>query len=154
MFKTKVKNIFTLFGLLFCLSLLCCACKGEDVDVEKIKYVDTNEIVLVVGERYAPQIEVVPSYASNKDYYFEMGVNSGILEIKDKTIVALKEGNAQLKVVSCDNSNINDVISIKVISSPITLSNPQNLKFDGTKFSFDSVDNASGYVIDVNGKNI
>lgn len=154
MLKTKVKSFLVILSVMFCTCLFLTACKDENVKVERVKFLNSSEITLVVGESLTPEVEVAPSYASNKEYHFEIGVNSGVLEINEKEIKALKEGVAQLKVVSDENQYINDVISVKVIASPTTLSSPQNLTFDGTKFSFNSVSDANGYILNVNGRDI
>lgn len=154
MLKTKVKSFLVALSVMFCACIFLTACKDENVKVERVKFLNSSEITLVVGESLTPEVEVGPSYASNKEYHFEIGVNSGVLEINEKEIKAVKEGVAQLKVVSDENQYINDVISVKVIASPTNLSNPQNLTFDGTKFSFNSVNDANGYILNVNGREI
>lgn len=154
MLRTKVKRLMMILSIFVCASFFFVGCKDDNVKVERIKFVDEVEINLLVGDSITPEVEVAPSFASNKEYSFELGVNSGVLEIQGKTIIAVKEGTAQLKVVSNENKYINDVISIKVMSAPITLSSPNNLTFDGDRFSFNAVNDAKGYILEINGNEI
>lgn len=140
-----VKRIIAVLGLVFLSSLVFVACKETEYETTSITFRETEKIVMVVGDEYTPSINVLPSYASNKGYHFEVMGNSTILRVESKKIVALKEGTAQLKVVADANEYLNDVISVKILREPIKLDTPTALRFDGQLISFAPVENATSY---------
>lgn len=154
MFMSGVKKLFVILGLVLMSSLAFVGCKEESYSVNSIAYNENEKIVMVVGATYQPGVTVLPSYASNKGYHFEIDANSGVIAIKGKSIVAMKEGVAQLKLVADDNENLNDAITVEVLASPIKLDAPTNLKFEGDSFSFSPVNNATSYILDINGTQI
>lgn len=149
MFK-GVKKILVALGLVVLSSLVFVSCDNKEYETTSIAFKETEKIVLVVGDEYTPSINVLPSYASNKGYHFEVMGNSTILRVESKKIVALKEGVAQLKVVADANEYLNDVIAVKVLREPIKLDTPSALRFDGQLISFAPVENAMSYNLFVN----
>ncbi|MBQ8430926.1 MAG: carboxypeptidase regulatory-like domain-containing protein, partial [Clostridia bacterium] len=126
-------------------------CDEKKVEVNSISFKETESITMIVGQEYEPNVSVLPSYADNRNYYFEIGSNPDVLKISNKKITAMKSGVCQLKVVSQDNDYLTDMISIKVLDEAVQLSAPQNLVFYDNAFSFDPVKNAESYTILVNG---
>lgn len=149
-----VKRIIAVLGLVLLSSLVFVACDDQDYETTSISFRETEKIVMVVGDEYSPIINVLPSYASNKGYHFEVMGNSTILRVESKKIVALKEGVAQLKVIADANEYLNDVISVNVLREPIKLDTPTALRFDGELISFAPVENATSYNLFVNNEKI
>lgn len=153
MIRTKAKNL--LLGIML---LLACfvffACKEETrVEVESIGFTEQS-IQLLVGEQYSPIVKVLPSYATSRSYTL---ISSDVtaLSIEGGTITALKPSlDVKLKVISDENENINDVISVNIYSEAVELDVPSELNFDGNKFTFVGKDNANSYVLNVNGQEI
>lgn len=153
MIRTKAKSLLLSFMLvLACFTFF--ACKEETkIEVESIAFKETS-ISLLVGQEYAPEIKILPSYASDRSYKL-ISDDITALEINGGTIKALKAAvDVKLKVVSNDNDSINDVITVDIYNEPIQLNAPTSLAFDGGKFTFVKTDNASSYVLSVNGTEI
>ncbi len=152
MFK-GVKKFLIVLGLVISSSLFFVACESEKYDVETIAFRE-EKIVMIVGQEYTPSVSVLPSYASNKGYHFDVMGNLDVLKIDGKVLTALKEGNVQLKVVSDNNEYLEDVVSVSVLPNPIKLETPTSLRFDGELISFSPVENATNYNLYVNGTKI
>ena len=152
MFYKGIKRFFVLVGVFVLASVVFAGCKDDKTTkLTSIGFKETEAITLVLGNTYQPQVVLTPSYADNLDYYFETSSNSNVITIINKSIKAVGEGVAQLKVVSAENSNLNDIISVKVIPETIKLSAPKNLTFNGSSYSFDYQTMAEKYIVNVNG---
>lgn len=152
MFK-GVRKFLMVLGLVISSSLFFVACDGEKYDVETIAFRE-EKIVMVVGQEYTPSVSVLPSYASNKGYHFDVMGNLDVIKIDGKVLTATKEGNVQLKVVADSNEYLEDVVSVQVLPNPLKLETPSSLRFDGEMISFSPVENATSYNLYVNGAKI
>ncbi|MFQ6724089.1 MAG: hypothetical protein ACLRFE_01970 [Clostridia bacterium] len=153
MIRTKAKNIL-LSIMLLCACCVFFACKKEDgIKVDKIEFVEQS-ISLLVGESYEPEIKILPSYATSRSYTL-ISMDATALDVEGGKITALKAGlDIKLKVVSTENENVNDVISVFIYNEATELETPTDLRFDGNKLTFDAKDNANSYTLKVNGKEI
>ena len=148
MIRTKAKGLL----LSFMLIVACCvffACKQETkVQVDSI-YFTEQEISLLVGEEYSPTIKILPSYSTNRGYTL-ISNDVTALKVEGGTITALKAGmDIKLKVVSDDNQNANDVISVNIYEEATQLEAPTGLNFNGSKFTFVGKDNANSYILKI-----
>ena len=149
----KVKNVLLSIVLVLA-SCVFFACKEpSNINVESIAFTEQS-ISLLVGEEYTPEIKVLPSYATVRSYSL-MSNDVTALKVKGGTITALKPAlGVKLKVVSEENKNINDVISINIYSEATELDVPTELKFDGERVVFVGKDNANAYMLKINGTEI
>lgn len=152
MFK-GVRKFLIVLGLVISSSLFFVACESEKYDVETIAFKE-DKIVMIVGQEYTPSVSVLPSYASNKGYHFDVMGNLDVLKIDGKVLTALKEGSVQLKVVADNNEYLEDVVTVSVLPNPLKLETPSSLRFDGELISFSPVENATSYNLYVNGTKI
>lgn len=153
MIRTKAKSLF--LGIMLVFASLCLfACKEKPtVGVESITFAEQS-ISLLVGDEYSPDIKVLPSYATNKSYTL-ISNDITALKVDGGTITAIKSAlGVKLKVVSNDNNNLNDVISINIYDEAVELQTPTALSFDGNKLTFAGKDNANAYTLNVNGQEI
>lgn len=154
MFKKKAKRILLGFVLVLT-SVFCFACKDKQktVALETIKFND-EVIELLVGESYTPDVTILPTDASKRSYKL-VSEDISVLSVNGGTITALKPAlGVQLKVVSDENSLINDMISVNIYAQPVNLSAPKNFVFNGNKFSFNEVKGADSYLLKVGNKEI
>lgn len=148
----KIKGIL-LSAILILSGLILFACKDTNVSVDSISFTEQT-IELLVGEEYSPQIKILPSYATNRSYTL-ISEDETALSVEGGTIKAIKAGvGIKLKVVSNGNAKFNDIISVNIYNEAEELNCPKNLTFDGNKFYFDAVDNASTYILNIDGKQI
>ncbi|MBO5910169.1 MAG: hypothetical protein J6Q15_01530, partial [Clostridia bacterium] len=153
MMRTKAKGL--LVGVM--LLIACCvffACKEQTkIKVDSIAFTEQS-ISLLVGEEYTPKVKVLPSYATSRSYTL-ISNDTTALAIEGGTITALKAAmGVKLKVVSDEDENINDILSVNIYNEATELETPTELMFDGTKFTFVGKDNVNNYVLKVNGKEI
>ena len=142
MIRIKAKNLLLSIALvMMCFCFF--ACKETKVEVESISFTEQS-ISMLVGEEYSPDIKILPSYATDRSYTL-ISDNVAALKVEGGTITALKavEGGVKLKVVSKENSNINDIITVNIYTEAINLKAPTNLAFDGDKLSFESENDIS-----------
>lgn len=152
MIRVKAKNLL-LYIMIAMASLCLFACKDAKIEVESIGFTEQS-INLLVGEEYSPQIKILPSYATDRSYTL-VSEDVTVLRVEGGTIIALKAGmGINLKVTSNENPNINDMISVNVYNEAQELNVPNNLTFDGDRFLFDAVDNASSYCLKINDQEI
>ena len=135
-------------------SICLFACKEKvEVGVDSVSFVQQG-ISLLVGEEYAPEVKVLPSYATDRSYTL---ISSDVtaLSVEGGNIIAMKATlGVKLKVVSNNNSNLNDVISVNIYDRASQLEKPSQLSFDGNKITFIGKDNANAYMLKVNGTEI
>lgn len=146
----KAKNLFILAIIAiagFCLF----GCDENTVQTESINFVDES-INLLVGDSVFPEVKVLPSYATDKSYTLISG-DITALKVDGLKVTGLKAmRGVALKVVSNENENLNDVIMVDIFDEATDLSTPAgDLNFDGDKFSFNAVDNASSYMLKIEG---
>lgn len=150
MIRIKAKNLLLSIALIVA-SLCFFACKETKAKVESISFTEQT-ISMLVGEEYSPDIKILPSYATERSYTL-ISEDVTALKVEGGTITALKTvaGGVRLKVVSNENSNINDVITVNIYAEAIDLQTPTNLVFDGNKFSFRGGDeiNVSSYKLKI-----
>ncbi len=152
MIRTKAKSL-----LLSCMLLLACFCfwgckEKTKVGVDSISFTEQS-ITMLVGEEYTPTIKLLPSYATDRSY--KLVSYSTALKVEGGTIIAL-EGmlDVKLKVVSNENPNVNDIITVDIYEQAKDLDAPTELRFDGDKLVFVGRDNANSYMLKVNGQEI
>ena len=113
-----------------------------------------EQIVLMVGQEFdlTDHVEIQPSYATNRNYSIT-SFDDAVVRVENKKLIAIAEGNTQIRVVSEDNSLKEDLMSVVVKKTKTTLNAPLNLRYDNVSrsFSFDSVTYASSYTIKING---
>ncbi len=153
MIRTKAKSLL-LSVMLIMASIIFFGCKDEVyIKVESVNFVDQS-INLLVGEEYAPEIKILPSYATDRSYTLissdnvALGVNGG-------SIKALNPAKGvALKVEYNADKTFNDVILVNIYAQSEQLATPTEFKFDGNMFSFVGVDNAEAYILEINGEEI
>ncbi|MBO5909876.1 MAG: hypothetical protein J6Q15_00045, partial [Clostridia bacterium] len=131
------------------------ACKDTKVKVDSISFTEQN-ISMLVGEEYTPQIKILPSYATDRSYTLISG-DVTALSVDGGTITALRAmRGVKLKVVSNENQNVNDIINVDIYAEAADLVTPTNLSFDGNRFSFVGQDdvNASSYMLKIGNSEI
>lgn len=148
----KNKKVYIFILLMFC-AVFIFGCNNI-VHVENIHFQE-NEIVLLVGETYSPNVAINPSHATNRGYTI-ISNDSSIVTVNDNQLTAVKEGLTTIRVVSHDNELKEDLISVTVRKTTTTLNTPRDFVYDETSqaFVFSSVENASGYTIKINGNEI
>lgn len=148
MIRMKAKNIFV-FAMLVIAGFCLFGCGETTVETESVSFVD-DSINILVGDTIFPEVKVLPSYATDKSYTLFSG-DITALKIDGLKIVGLKAAKGvTLKVVSNENSSLNDVISVNIFEQTIDLDTPVGkVNFDGTNFSFNAVDGASSYILKV-----
>ena len=118
---------------------------------------ESEQIVLVVGDALymGDYVTVTPSYASNKSYTIS-SFDEEIVKVENNKLIAMKEGNTQIKVVSQDNALKEDLMTVIVAKEKTFLSAPKNLTFDSLSqtISFNTVSNATSYTLKLNGREI
>lgn len=150
MIRVKAKNWFIL-AIVAILSFCLFGCEESTIETESISFVDES-INLLVGDSAFPEVKVLPSYATDKSYTLISG-DITALRVDGLKVVGLKAmRGVSLKVVSNDNSNLNDVIMVNIFEQTMNLSTPEGkINFNGAEFSFNAVDNAYSYVLKVEG---
>lgn len=148
----KSKKFYICIILAF-FTLLIFGCENR-TPVENIAFRE-DEIVLLVGESYTPQVVVNPSYATDSSYTLTSS-NSSIISVNGRELLAMGEGNATVRVCSNDKSLLEDVITVTVRRTKSVLTAPRNLTYnqDSQTFTFDTVNNATSYTIKINGYEI
>ena len=150
MSKLKIKK-YSMFMLLALLAVFIFGCDNK-TPVKDIYFAHDEQIVMLVGETVKPNVVVTPSYAANTKYTLT-STNTEVIEILNDSFVAKSEGEATVKVVASGNKLLEDVITVNVRKQPTQLTVPTGLKYSPSTqtFSFNSVNNASGYTMRVNG---
>ena len=153
MSKVNFKK-YSILILLAMLAVFAFGCK-EEVRVKDIYFAHSEQIVLLVGEELTPNVVVTPSYADNTDFTISSS-NSSVVSVANNKIKAQSEGTATIKVVAKDNSLLEDMITVSVKSSPSKLQPPTGLQYSVSTqtISFSMSNNASAYVLSVNGVEI
>ncbi len=151
MSRVNIKK-YSMFILLALLAVFVFGCK-HDTPVKDVYFNYEDQIVLLVGEDLAPNVVVTPSYATDKSYTLYSNDES-IVSVVGNKIKAMAVGTTTIKVVSNDNGLLDDIIAVEVKGNPTALNKPAALKYskDSQTISFDMVNNASGYVLDVDGQ--
>ena len=149
----KNKKLYIFILLMFC-AVFIFGCNNT-VHVENIHFQE-NEIVLLVGETYSPNVVVNPSHATNQGYTIFSNDTSIVTVNDNNQITALKEGLTTIRVVSHDNELKEDLISVTVRKNTTTLNTPRDFVYNAStqSFTFSSVENASSYTIKINGNEI
>lgn len=137
-------------------SLLVFGCENK-TPVDNIYFDLGNgqkQMVLLVDQEIEMSdfVVVAPSYASNKG--FELwSSDESVIKVSGTKITALKKGSATIIATSSDNANKQAVMTISVEQEKTTLATPKNFKYNSSSqsFTFDSVLNASGYTVKING---
>ena len=150
MSKVNFKK-YSIMILLAVLAVFAFGCK-EEVRVKDIYFAHSEQIVLLVGEELTPSVVVTPSYADDTNFTISTS-NASVVSVANNKIKAVSEGTATIKVVASDNSLLEDMITVNVKSQPSKLSTPTGLKYshETQTISFDMINNASSYVLSVNG---
>lgn len=155
MSQTK-KFKFQFLFILLMVSFFAFGCKNE-TPVEDICFnIDSgNQIVLIVGQtlRMDEYVTVSPSYATNKGYSIT-SFDENLVKVENNSLIALKEGNALIKVVSNDNVLKEDMMTVVVKSHQEQLKAPLNFEYNSESqvVSFDPVQYASSYTLKINGQ--
>ena len=114
-----------------------------------------EQIVLMVGQELEMKdyISIKPTYASNKKYSI-ISFDENVVRVENKKLLAVAEGNTQIKVVSDDNNLKEDLMTVIVKKTKTVLNAPLNLTYSNiTKsFTFDAVPYASSYTLRINGE--
>ena len=153
---SRIKQKSILIILLFAvISFFAFGCENK-IPVDDIFFKlegDQEQIVLLVGQTLELDefVVVQPAYASNKSYSVN-SLNNAVVSAGNNSITAIKEGSTYIKITSNDNSKKQDMISVSVKGSVSTLDTPNNLRYDAETetFSFDAVNNAASYSININ----
>jgi len=149
MIRTKAKGLLLSIALImvcFCFF----ACKETKVKVSDIEFTEQS-ISMLVGDEYTPTIKILPSYANDRSYTLYAD-DVTVLEINGGTIKALKSAvGVKLKVVSNENKNLNDIITVNIYDESVGLETPSNLMFGDDGFSFVAEDSgkASSYMLKI-----
>ncbi|MBO5954473.1 MAG: hypothetical protein J6Q13_00710 [Clostridia bacterium] len=152
--KSKICLIF-IFALISFFMFGC----NKSTPVEDICFDlgESEQIILVVGDTLEMKdyVSITPSYASNRNYTI-LSFDEEIVKVQNNKLVALKEGNTQIKVVSQDNTLKEDLMTVIVAKEKTILSAPKNLTYDSLTqiISFNTVSNATSYTLKLNGQEI
>ncbi|MBR2969604.1 MAG: hypothetical protein IKC49_00940 [Clostridia bacterium] len=155
MSKLKIKN-WHIFILVALLSMFLFGC-DNDVPVNSISFNlgEESQIVMLVDQELDMDqfVDIRPAYATNKDYKI-ISSDTSVLSVSGSVVTAHKEGECVLRLVARDNSDKEDIMTIRVKQSIEVLETPRNLQYDTTlqAFTFEMVDNASNYTININGE--
>ncbi|MFQ6752262.1 MAG: hypothetical protein ACLRFL_01685 [Clostridia bacterium] len=155
MSKLKIKN-WHIFILVALLSMFLFGC-DNDVPVNSISFNlgEESQIVMLVDQELDMNqfVDIRPAYATNKNYSITSS-DASVLSVNGSVITAHKEGECVIRLVSKENSKKEDIMTIRVKESIEVLDTPRNLQFDTTlqAFTFEMVDNASNYIININGE--
>ena len=101
---------------------------------------------MLKGEKFAPKVDFVPSFASNKKYAL-VSSNPSVVNVSGQEIVAVNEGFAYITAIADDNENIQTAIKVDVAASSTKLDSPSAMSFNSGVISFSSVENAVGYTL-------
>jgi len=156
MSQTKKYKIQIIFAMIILSCFFMFGCKHE-TPVEDI-YFNLNQgeqIVLFVNQKLELKdyVVVTPSYATNKKYSIT-SYNEEVVRVENDSLIAVKEGQAVVKVVSKDNSLKEAMMTVVVKSTQEQLNAPLNLTYNNQlhSFAFDPVTYASSYTIKINGE--
>jgi len=113
-----------------------------------------EQIVMIVGQvlEIDDFVEIKPAYATNKKYTVE-SFNEDVIQINNNKLMAMKSGNALIRVVSKDNKLKECSMSVVVKGYKEKLATPLNFEYNSENqtFNFDPVVYASSYTIKING---
>lgn len=153
MIRMKAKSIF-IFAMLMVASFCLFGCKETAVEAESISFVE-NSINILVGDTVFPEVKVLPSYATDKSYTLLSG-DITALKVDGLKVIGLKAARGvPLKVVSNENQNLNDVITVNILEQTTDLETPEgNVSFNGVNFTFNAVDGASSYMLKITGEGV
>lgn len=147
--------IFVLVAILSCFVVGCK--KSKPVKDIYFNFSEGDQIVLFVGETLEMKdyVSIKPSNASNKKYTLK-SFDKDVVRVANKSITAVAEGNAQIKVVSDDNKLKEDLITVVVKSSKTQLTTPRNFEYHPTSetITFDKVTYATSYTLRINNQEI
>ena len=148
------KSYLLILLMTLMVALFAFGCKKE-VKVSDVYFnlVEDEQIILLIGEDLDLNNHVVvcPGNATNKGYVIE-SFNPEIVSVNNGVITAKAKGSAQIKVTSLQNSLKQDLMTVVVWESEVTLASPANLRYskDGQVINFNSVPNAESYSIKIN----
>ena len=108
---------------------LLTAIELEVVNPIPVKDIVCNEINVAVNQSLKINYYVLPDDATNKKVKFEVSDTSIINVNDDGTLVGLKSGTTQLKLISAENNNIYKEITVNVFVADI-LSNNFNIDYN------------------------
>ena len=106
--------------------------------------------MLVGEEDLSLQVNIVPSYATNKSYTL-VSLNPEVVTVSNNKLKAVAKGEAIIRVISNDNNLLEDIITIKVVDEPQELLAPTSLHYNPITqtIQFDPIVGASGYSLKV-----
>lgn len=173
--RVKIKLITGCFMKrlkLVCLSIMICfglflfsACdKGEPVVNAQNISVSTTEVTLRLGEFQTIDVLITPDNATNKDFMV-INVDVDVISVQyDKenmqfTICANDEiidgkTNCTIGVKTTDGTNLQTQISVNITEREASVETPKNLIFDGSQLMWSEVNEAKGYIVNINGQNM
>lgn len=148
------KRYLLIFIMTLMVAFFALGCKKE-VKVSGVYFnlVEDEQIIMLVGDELDlnNHVEVRPANATNKGFVIE-SLNSEIVSINNGVLTAKAKGSVQIKVSSLQNPLKQDLMTVVVWESEVTLASPANLRYskDGQTISFNSVPNAASYTLKIN----
>lgn len=160
----KVK-IFS-FAIIFCFGLLifgACGNKSDVTILAKSITLSETDISLVLGESKTIDVSISPDDATKKDFevvYTREDAKVVSVEYKKEDMQfvltatdEIVDGNDSciIDVRATDGSGVHQVAYIQIIQSEANVETPKNLTFDGSDLVWSEVNNANGYIVNIDG---
>jgi len=160
----KKLKLFALLVLVVLGSVLFSACTKQEVKAESIELSETN-LTLRLGETVYVDVNISPTETTNKKFEIygsyqnvvsvEADNNNMKIKITAKT-EATGDMHAIIGVRSADGNfkedNVFNNIFVEVVDDAENLSVPQNFYFNGQYLTWDAVDGAKSYTLNINGQ--
>ena len=157
----KLKTLSAiLFTMLATVILGACSCSSSQVSVLRIT-TDVQEVQAIVDDVFEVGYTILPKEATNTRVTLSTG-NTEIVKVNGSTVVSGQQGKGTFLAVSPGSTTIKFTtddggyvaeVRVTVYPDPSPLTNPTNLKYDNatSKVTWDTVEGAVGYYVNING---
>ncbi len=159
-------KIFALSILIMLCGGLFCACSNQpqdsELNVESIQVagVGIDGLILRLGESVDIDIVVLPENATNKSFEaFGYDTNAFTIDVNNEEMKATITVTNSIEYNQTQNNvafrtladkSLQTILKIQIKDEEQTMLTPQNLQFDGEKFTWTAVEGVSGYTILLN----
>lgn len=145
----KIKNLLVGLLILFAAPLLVACNNDDDLPINwddriYVSYIllddESKTIPLPNGSEYTLKYTVMPQEANNKTVKFTTS-NPNVATVDNNGVVtAVGAGSCNITIISQDNASaLSAVAVVNVVSSKETLATPTNIRYDGTRLTWDAV---------------
>ncbi len=149
----KIRNLLVAFLLVLVAPILVACNQEEDLPLNwddriPVSYIlldnESKIIPLPMGKEYQLKYNLMPAEANNKTVKFTSS-NPNVATVDNEgNVKAVGAGSCNITITSQDNANaLSATAVVRVVGSRETLSAPTNIKYDGSRLTWDAVKSTS-----------